>query len=235
MKKFASFILVTVVVALAALLFVQYREQSRIRAENESLRRELPDVGKLRTDNEALSNQLAEARNAQAKLAEQLQDLPKLRGEARALRGQTNDVARLRDGNRKLQGAAARVAKTPLMTFDFTDPGHFAGYATPEAAMQTTFWAMRGTDLKAMLDCQTPEERKGMEQMLRQDEATQKKMMEKVSRELAAIKSVDIMSQEAVSDSKILLHIFVHGPNREEVARFRRVNGDWKFDNFDGN
>lgn len=38
----------------------------------------------------------------------------------------------------------------------------FVGYATPEAALQSAFWAMSTGDLSAILDCYAPEKRKEM-------------------------------------------------------------------------
>ena len=52
---------------------------------------------------------------------------------------------------------------------------------------------------------------------------------------MAQVKSVSILDKQVLSDNQILFHIYLQGPEKKLVARFRKIDGDWKFDNFDGN
>ncbi|HMD53684.1 MAG TPA: hypothetical protein VKJ65_03940, partial [Phycisphaerae bacterium] len=88
-----------VIAGAATLIVVQHQAQARLRAENETLRRQNTQLaGNLAS----ASNQTTTA-NASSKLTdEQFNELLKLRGEVGVLRRQTNDLATLEGENRKL-------------------------------------------------------------------------------------------------------------------------------------
>src|SRR5262249_31795882 len=148
-------------------------------------------------------------------------ELPRLRGEASALRGQSNEAAKLREENLKLQSAAAKHKSpldgiTPLAKYDFSEPAPPpAGYATPEAAMQTMMWAHRSFDFKAILESLTPEERKGLERQLREHPDAEAQLRAKVSQEFARIKSVTVLDKQVISENQLLFHIYLEGPEQK--------------------
>ena len=74
-------------------LVVQHQAQEKLRAENETLTRQ---IAQLKTDNEDLASRLAAAGNAKPLSDERLNELLKLRGEVGVLRQRTNELGMLR-------------------------------------------------------------------------------------------------------------------------------------------
>ena len=96
-----------IAVAGTAAAFVnQQHVQTRLRAQNQSLQRQ---VAQLQTDNESLSNRQADAGGAQKLSDDQFNELLRLRGEVGMLRQQTNELAKLREQNQKRQRMATRL------------------------------------------------------------------------------------------------------------------------------
>lgn len=109
-KLKAGIISAVVVTGVATTLVIQQQARARLREQDQSLRQQSEQEGKLVADNERLSNLLAGANGSKS----QFTDLAKLRAEAESLRKQTNDLATLREANRRLQRRPAAKPKTPL-------------------------------------------------------------------------------------------------------------------------
>ena len=91
-----SFIGAVLVAGLAAPLLISYQTQSRLAAENHSLRRQVAQLDQLGSENERLSNELTRANNSQALAKEQMGELLRLRGEVGRLREDKKALDRLR-------------------------------------------------------------------------------------------------------------------------------------------
>jgi len=87
------------------LLFLQHQAQKKLRAENESLRRQVEQADQLTGENERLSNLVVRAQASSAGAPSS--ELLKLRGEVGSLRKQTNELAALRNENQRLRTASA--------------------------------------------------------------------------------------------------------------------------------
>jgi len=81
-----------VIVGATTALVVQYQVQNRLRAENESWRRQ---VAQLQADNDALSNRLTTARDSNPVPDTHLRDYLRLRAEVGLLRQKTNELGKL--------------------------------------------------------------------------------------------------------------------------------------------
>jgi len=94
---------VVVAAGAAALIFLQYQTQQKLRAENESLRQQM---AQLKSDNQnapaALSNPAS---------SEDFNELLRLRGEVSALRSQTNQIARLEQQNQRLKDSLTNAVQ----------------------------------------------------------------------------------------------------------------------------
>ena len=97
MSKATVGLSVIVAVGAAALIFLQYQTQQKLRLENDSLRQQ---IAQLKSDNQnapaAVSNPTPSA---------DFNELLRLRGEVSALRSQTNQIARLEQQNQQLQNS----------------------------------------------------------------------------------------------------------------------------------
>jgi hypothetical protein len=142
-----------VIVALVAIVAIQYQTGISLHAENENLRRQLAELSQLRAENERLSNLVAHADSSAAQ--EQLLELLRFRAEVTSFRKQTNELEVLRRQNQQLsEHFAARenvaVPKSgdklppdvPAEDIHPKEAWVYAGYTTPDAALQSTTWAM---------------------------------------------------------------------------------------------
>lgn len=108
MRKLGIIIPAVIVLAgFAIWIAVQNEALKQARAENESLKQQLDQVGQLATENERLSNFVAQATGAGN---DQNRELLRLRSEVGMLRHLTNEAARLRQQNTQLTEALANAA-----------------------------------------------------------------------------------------------------------------------------
>jgi RNA polymerase sigma factor (sigma-70 family) len=95
-----------VITGAATALFLQHQTQSRLRAENESWRRQF---AQMQADNDALSNKLALTLDSNPASDRQLKELMRLRGEVGLLRQKTNELGKMiRDDRKRLETANAQ-------------------------------------------------------------------------------------------------------------------------------
>src|SRR5258707_942844 len=97
---------------------------------------------------------------------EQLRELLRLRGKAGLFRSQAEELAQLQQENRRLRAALASAppmadgatnAFAARAVVPLTDLA-FAGYATPEAALESLLWSERETNLTAYMTSLLPEQ-----------------------------------------------------------------------------
>src|ERR1039457_2005963 len=158
-------------------------------------------------DNERLSNLVAQASGSQSLTDDQLRELLRLRGEAGVLREQRKELETLREENRRVRAAlesrlkaqSAGAAGTAA-TADYwpRDSWAFAGYASPDAPLQTSVWAAHNGDLKALPASTTGDLQKMMEKDFEgksESEATLRAMDE-----VARLKSIRVVNREVQAD-----------------------------------
>lgn len=94
---------------IAAPWAIQHHSQARLRAENQSLRRQLDQFAQVAAENEQLSNMVARANDSQTASKGQMNELLRLRGEVGRLRQESKETERLRQENARLRAASPRV------------------------------------------------------------------------------------------------------------------------------
>jgi len=150
---------------------VQRSTITRLRQEVDSLRLQLEAAGQARAN-------IAEPPAATLP-EEQLRELLRLRGKAGLFRSQVDELAQLQQENRRLRGELASAqptaagttnafaARSPVSLADLA----FAGYATPEAALESLLWSERETNLTAymtgLLPAQQSEEQARLQRQFR--------------------------------------------------------------------
>jgi RNA polymerase sigma factor (sigma-70 family) len=142
----------TVVAAIGAGIF-EVRQASGLSAQFQALRQQEASgneqLARLTTENSNLAGQLARASQTTPSDGEALRDLLRLRAEVRALRQKTNELAQLASGAQSAAGKSPALRSTNLIS---RESWTFAGYASPEAALQSLFWAKSTGNEKAWLD-----------------------------------------------------------------------------------
>jgi hypothetical protein len=227
--------IVTVVIAgMATLLAVQHQAQVKLHEEYGSLRERVDQLSGLAAENNRLSNMVAHANSSLAN--DQLKELLRLRSEVGLLRRQTNELARLREENRRLRGTLAagedfQATNSPPATAPENifpkESWAFAGYATPEAALQSFTWAMSTGDVRTFQASMSPD---GQLQLAGKYEG-------KSDTEIAAsmVSDMDktggyrILGKDVVSENEVTLNIYIDGEDTQAKIKMQKIGNDWKF------
>jgi hypothetical protein len=224
-------------VGVAIWLVVAHQDRFRLREENKSLRQQLAQMASLGAENERLANLVSGVTHSRSGSDDQLRELLRLRGEVGVLRGQSKELETLRNQSRqtstslesslKAQSAAPAEA---VANADYwpRDSWAFAGYATPDAALQSSFWAANKGDVKTFLG--------GIEgEILQQVQSdaggkSQDEMSAKTIAEVASLKSVRILNREArAEDAVVLTAEFVEEAGTQtNKLLMKKFGNDWK-------
>ncbi len=201
-------------------------------------------IARLGRELESLRLQLQAAEQARATPAqqppptlpeEQLRELLRLRGKAGLFRSQAEDLTQLQHENRRLRAALASTgspadaatnafaAGRPMPLTDLA----FAGYATPEAALESLLWSERETNLTAYMTSLLPD-RQSVEQarLQRQSEQGGEGLF---FQDRSAVTGFQFLDSNPVSDDEVALSFVVRG--REQLMKVvaRRVGAEWRF------
>lgn len=224
----------------ASLWMVQRQTQVRLRAENQSLQRQLERMAHLEADYAQLSNVVAQADGSRSN--QQLMELLRLRNEVGMLRRQTNELQKLREQSGQLPAAiqadheaqASQTTNSPFATKPLAvypkASWAFAGYATPEDAFQSLIWAASIGDVKLLLASCTADWQKEFAKKFESESEN------KASEEIKSINQnveIRILTKDAISDNLIAFGVSGNeepggGENRQDKLVFQRVDGQWK-------
>ncbi|HEV8544185.1 MAG TPA: hypothetical protein VGR78_17485 [Verrucomicrobiae bacterium] len=226
-----------IVVGLAGWIVFQHRSQSKLRAENRRLQARLDQLGVVAAENQRLSNRLAQADQAAAFSTEQLNELLRLRGEVTDLRKKGVKPHQPRTTPAVAQDAPLPTNKPAEATERKIIPKEsikFAGYATPEAALQSAVWSMMNGDVITFVGGMTPEAREGFAQQM--DGKTDAEISDSLREEAAGIGGLRLDRKKSTSDTQVSFVISSHQSdngatiNREEaVLTFKNIAGEWKY------
>jgi hypothetical protein len=225
LKLFGSCAVITTL----ALVVFQRSAISRTRTANETLRQQTAIPTIVASDAAPATEEIEALQTANS-------ELPKLRNEVRRLREERREFEKLRMENERLAAALKAGPKTntpPLSEaegFVLKEKWTRAGFATPEATLQTFFWAVANKDLSAMAECMTGEARKSMEQELQRSIADSGKGFEEQFEPLSKMQGFRIAEKKQLSDDKVELSIQAAAGGRAMPMRLQLVNGEWKFD-----
>jgi hypothetical protein len=230
---------ILVVIGAGALLYLQYQTQSRLRAENVALRQQLEEASQLQAENQRLSNLVEHASAAHTE--GQQSELLKLRGEVALLRKQTNELAKLRDENRRLSSATKASQSPPsskqpppeVPTEDIfqKESWAFAGFATPEATLQSYHWATMKGDPKALVAClSSPEEQaRRLQAWEKQFEGkSESEMAAFISQRMSDVSAYRIISRNTNPDGQMEVGFYYDGRGIFRGLKFEQVGNEWK-------
>lgn len=152
MKIIVRLLLVLVLAGAAAMVGVKQSAIATARAEHRVLLEQSEAARKLAEANKGVAPARGDEGELE-KLRAQNKDLPKLRNEVRQLRRQAEEMARLRAENQRLQEGILHPPSNYVSRASLAD----VGLGTPEAAVQTMFWALNQGNMRRLLECGTPE------------------------------------------------------------------------------
>ena len=222
----------TALVGMTIWLAVEHQAWCRLGEENTALRQQLDRMAGLVAENERLSNLLAQAKSPRPLPDDRLKELLRLRGEAGVLRQQSQELETLRNENRQARAALASGHKIPIAAATANywprDTWAFAGFASPEAALQSSLWAANKGDFKTFLSSTTGELQKKVEQDIEQK--SESEISAKAMAETANLKSVSVLNSEAQSDDALVLTVaFEDGATTHTTKLLmQKIGNDWK-------
>jgi RNA polymerase sigma factor (sigma-70 family) len=191
-----------------------------------------------------LRGQVQTLRQQQSPLAEQLQQLTRERDEATnrlaqeahsaellRLRG---EVGMLRQRTNELQSKVSQAAHPlPEQTHFPKDAWAFAGYATPEAAFQSTMWAKASGDVNTFLSSQTAQVKSELETNYVKGETDEDKSAFLKSSCLQ-FKGFQLLNEIPIGDDQVMLQTrmdIADGTNTHkfyDIAVMKNVDGQWR-------
>jgi len=233
MSRLKHIVAVIVVVCAAAILWLQYSFNERLRWDNEVLRGSVAELKRVQEVREPAADESV--------TREQVGELSKLRSEAARLREQTNQIGALEDANQKLADSLKQLKASQTVVSTKKGPEDalpqdihprsswaFRGYGTPDDTMESLQWARANGDKERFLAGLAPELRAKMEQDLNDgsfvDQASEFNMSE-----------FRVVDREVKSDNVVRLKVSVTRTNADgdelgtsEDTFFQRIDGEWR-------
>jgi hypothetical protein len=229
-RIFFGAVLIAALAVIAALWGMQLEANRHLRDQADASRQLLSRLAVLEVDNSRLSNIVAQANTPLAE--EQLAELGKLRDEVRRLRNRTNDLQTMRTELRRLRAqlSVARSTMTsnappdvPASDIFPRDSWKFAGFDTPENAVESATWAISQGDEDSYLDSLSPDLRDEME-----SELADGSFGDVGPLSLGNSKDFRIVDRETISPDREIITIHVDGqPDDTELPVVKTPDG-WK-------
>lgn len=221
------------VVGLGIALAVEHKARVKLRGEHDALLQQADYLARLSTENLQLSNLLAQASLLESDTNVPSHELLRLRGEVGVLRQQTKNLVSVRNENRQFRAALANSLKIQdpgIASADYwpRDSWGFAGYSSPDAALQTLIWASSTGDLKVLLAGATGQVRQMIEKDFEgkpENEASIRAMDQVVG-----LKSIRVLNRDVQGvDTVVLTAAFEDGTDiHTENLLMKKIGDDWK-------
>ena len=213
--------------------FLQWRERKQLAVENAQLRSavdtaqmaESPSTAKeIDPENDTAAAEkleLLKLRNDVRQLRETAKELERLRAELAAAKAETSRLRTAQTSNGSTAtNAAGFVAK---------ESWRFAGYSSPEAAVQSLIYSAATGNMDGFLASLAPEER---EELIKDANLTKEAFAAGMKEHTDKLAGFRIVSREASpTDDRVLLtveFIEVDGKTKREPMTVRREGGEWK-------
>ena len=220
MTNLKATVISTVLVAGVGTTFLlENQTQAKLRQENGALQQQVGQFARLSAQNQELSNLIAQPESKEPPLEE----LNRLRAEVDKLRQQRSQWT---------NSGVGRVSPNKRMpSKDYWPKESYthAGFADPDATLQTMAWAATTRDAKTILACFPPE---AFQDELR-TKAQQEQVVAVVSRSVSRWSAYRILSRQAFGDDGMVVTIFhetEEGGGTVGRIKLRRVGAEWKFD-----
>jgi hypothetical protein len=216
---------------LTAGFFWERRAMEGLRAQNESLRPENSEAAQLANANRELPALRATA--GTAKKTDRA-ELLRLRNEVRRLRVQQQEIEKLRAANQRVADEikSGKFTSRRLADMEGALPREkwtFAGFATPEAAVQSFFAAVSTGDAEQIVRCMEPQLGESLRQGFENDpERFRQKMLQVTA--FASVSVFRIVEKQGVSDDEVEVRVQATVDGARLPLEFRRISAEWKLD-----
>ena len=208
-------------------------ESRRLRTENETLMAGKAEAEQLAAENRDLPS-LRAAEPVQTDRSANA-ELLRLRNQVRQLRAQQQDAEKLRAANQRVAEEIKSGKFTPRRLADMEgavprDKWTFAGFATPEATVQSFFAGAASGEIEQFINCMTAEHAaKFRDEMVRDPARTQEEFKEGLGK-MASLSAFRIAQQKAISPDIMMIEIQMTVDGERMPMPLRKVGGEWKID-----
>jgi hypothetical protein len=160
-------------------------------------------------------------------------DLPRMRNEIRQWREQCRELEKLQAENARLAAQIKAGAIPPKSITDVEgcvarDHWSPAGFATPEDAVQTFFWATTTGTMSAIADCLEPSERDDLIKQFNEATEEQRQRMVGEFNPPGTMKGFRIVEKKVEAEGKIILRIQAAADGELLFIPMRRTGAEWK-------
>jgi RNA polymerase sigma factor (sigma-70 family) len=211
------------------------RQASNLRKQNQALQQqEEPLAGQilqLQREREQALTQLAglRAESERWKSSSNESELLGLRGEVGMLRQQTSDLEKQNQALRE-----ARKPDLPVFSTNLIPRGTwgFAGFATPEAAVQSSIWAKSVGEIPTFLASMAPDITNAFARGFAQNSAEE--ISRHLSNDLGNVTGFQILNQVPLSDDEALVQVLVQAQTNgvpqqgDTLILLKKIGGEWK-------
>ena len=200
-------------------------------AENQALRAEQLEAERLAEENQRLS---ALRENHQALAAPGgNNELLRLRNEVRQLRAQHAELEKLRASNQRITDEikSGQFVARRLTDVEGSVPREkwaFAGFATPEATVQSFFAGLSSGDLEQILACMSPADAERFRQQLANDPENTRKEFAQQFQKVAQTSAFRITGTRSTAPDKMEVMVQVAADGQSMPLPLIRVNQEWK-------
>lgn len=184
----------------------------------------------LAADNKRLSELLALGQDEKKLSADQLRDLMRLRAEVTALRDRLNQSPPSTPAPTNALSESSPTNTVPIALA--RDSWSFSGYATPETAYESVFWAMSTGNVNTFLQALTPDGRRFINSQF------QGKTPEEIAAALAdEIKGIDVLRLDRKRQDENGVTFMLSAKQEEKaqqtgrdetVMTFQKIGSEWK-------
>jgi len=166
-------------------------------------------------------------------LTEATRELPKLRNEVRQLRQQKPEIDRLRSENGQLAAQISSGANRPKLAqmegYVAKEKWVQAGFATPEATIQSFFWAIANQDPAYIVQCMSPKMKREFDrEFAGKSPEEQQKVFAEGMGTLGRMGGYRIAGTEQVSENKVIIGIEAAAGGHVMKMPLERIGNEWK-------
>jgi hypothetical protein len=226
---------IAIVIGFAVGIAFEHQKNVDLRQQHHALEQRLQEMARLARSNEQLSNLLARANSQRSLTGDESHELLRLRGQVSVLREQRRELETVREENRQAHAimedplkntAAAKAAATA----DYwpQDAWTFKGFASADAALQSSLWAANNGDLKTLLASTTGELQKMIQEDFKGKPETEASI--KAMDEVIGIKSVRVVNREAQDNDTVVITAELEGLTESQTQKLllKKIGSEWK-------
>jgi hypothetical protein len=231
MKK-SKIVIIVGLVLFGEVLGLILQHQARVRLQAEVLARQddVDELPRLLAENQRLSNRVFSASVASSNLASQQDELNRLRAKVAAQNRQQQELQTELAVPPSLP-AFQSLAGSNRFVYLPRDAWNYAGYSTPEAALQSMLWATFQGDLSALRASLTPDELARRQRNAWKDK-TEDQIAAAGMQGLASAEGLQILNIQ-MSENQAHFTLYITGqehPDQPLWFDLKRIDGEWKAD-----